>query len=200
MITSLAQFIVGFLHKNKTIESSRLDIYIYGFEIAISNIITFVIAIIMGLLFSQFIEGIIYIVVFSIMRKYCGGYHAETYLKCDSIFSLCTLVLMIILKVVDYYPIYIHIIISFLTIGSVLWLAPVENKYKPLTIDEQKKHKIIAVFYGTIFMMISTFLYFYFFKYHAVIDITLLIVSISMIIEFVMKEGVKHENYEKEHS
>ena len=58
MITSLAQIITGFLHKNESIEGDKLDVYIYGYEIATSNFITFSIAIIMGLLFSQFINEV----------------------------------------------------------------------------------------------------------------------------------------------
>lgn len=40
MITSLAQCIAGFLLRNKTIDGKKLDIYIYGFEIMISSVIS----------------------------------------------------------------------------------------------------------------------------------------------------------------
>ena len=193
MITSLAQIITGFLHKNERVESDKLDIYIYGYEIAISNFIIFSIAIIMGFIFSQFIESVIYLIVFSIMRKYCGGYHAETYLKCNLIFVLSTFVIMMFIKIVIYYPIYIHLLLSVFVVVSVIWLAPVENKYKSLTDKEKKKHRITAILCCSGFIILSTMLYYMFFKYHAVIDMTLLIVSISMIIESILKEGVKRE-------
>ena len=145
MITSLAQIITGFLHKNERVESDKLDIYIYGYEIAISNFIIFSIAIIMGFIFSQFIESVIYLIVFSIMRKYCGGYHAETYLKCNLIFVLSTFVIMMFIKIVIYYPIYIHLLLSVFVVVSVIGLALVENKYKSLTDKEKKKHRITAI-------------------------------------------------------
>lgn len=76
-----------YLVKNGLIEQDKMAIYKYGYEILISNIS---VALIVRAIFSEFIESIIFLMVFAIMRKYCGGYHANTYLKCEIIFFLNT--------------------------------------------------------------------------------------------------------------
>lgn len=197
MITSLAQIITGCLIKNKIIDNTKLDIYIYGFEIMISNIICFGIGLLIGTVFSEFAECIVFLSVFVMLRRYCGGYHAETYLKCDTIFTINILLVMTILKVISFYPIYIHFIIDCISIVSVFMLAPVENKYKPLTEDAKKKHKLWATIISLIIITISSVLCFINIKFAAVIDMALITVALSMIIEFLRKGVYVHNEKRK---
>ena len=67
MITSLAQHIAVFLLKNEIIDSEKLDIYIYGFEIIISSVISILIGLIFGITFSQFLECTLFLIVVGIM-------------------------------------------------------------------------------------------------------------------------------------
>lgn len=165
MTTSLAQIITGCLVRNKIIDNTKLDIYIYGFEIMISNIICFGIGLLIGAVFSEFLECIVFLAVFVLLRRYCGGYHAETYLVCDTIFTANILLVMTILKVMSVYPIYVHFIIAGISIVSAIMLAPVENKYKPLTIEEMKKHKLFAAVINLSMIIISSVLFFINFKF-----------------------------------
>ncbi len=71
MITSLAQYITGILLKNNVRENEHLDIYIYGFEVLISVALSIFIVLILGLIFSQLVECIVFLVVFVALRKYC---------------------------------------------------------------------------------------------------------------------------------
>lgn len=96
MITSLAQRIANFLFKNNAIDEKKIDIYIYGFEIIISSCINIIIATILGILFSQLIECLIFLLSFIFLRKYCGGYHANTYSKCNIIFTIITASVMLV--------------------------------------------------------------------------------------------------------
>lgn len=106
MITALAQIISGYLIKNKIIDNTKLDIYIYGFEIMISNIICFGMGLVIGAVCSEFIECILFLIVFILLRRYCGGYHAETYLKCDIIFMTNILLVMLMLKFISAYSLF----------------------------------------------------------------------------------------------
>lgn len=64
MITSLAQYITGILHKNDIIDGKKLDIYIYGFEIIVSGVISVFIGVTLGIIFSQVLESIIFLIAF----------------------------------------------------------------------------------------------------------------------------------------
>ena len=116
MITALAQIISGYLIKNKIIDNTKLDIYIYGFEIMISNIICFGMGLVIGAVCSEFIECILFLIVFILLRRYCGGYHAETYLKCDIIFMINILLVMLMLKFISAYSLFFHFIIAIISI------------------------------------------------------------------------------------
>lgn len=200
MITSLAQIITGCLIRNKIIGNTKLDIYIYGFEIMISNIICFGIGLLIGAIFSELLECIIFLTAFVLLRRYCGGYHAETYLICDTIFTINVLLVMIILKIISVYPIYVHFIIVCVSIVSAVMLAPVENKYKPLTIEEKKRHKLNAVVMSLVMIIISSVLCFISFKFAAVIDMALITVALSMIIEVLRKGCENNEKCKKSNS
>lgn len=187
MFTSLAQFITGYLFKNNIIDNSKLDIYIYGFEIMISNIVCFGIGLVLGAIFSQFMESVVFLLVFMLMRKYCGGYHANTYLVCDTIFTVNMLTVMTALKLISYFSVYVHAVIICMCFISIVFFAPIENKYKPLTIEKKKKHKLIAIVLNVFSSLISTALFFISIQYAIIIDMALATVAIFMIIEVLRK-------------
>ncbi len=193
MITSLAQYIASFLLKNNAIDGKKLDIYIYGFEIIISGMVSIFIALMLGIIFSQFIECITFLVVFVFMRKCCGGYHADTYLKCNSVFAINLIIVMMILKLLLNYPLYMSLAISIFCVIIYALYAPIENKYKPIKKEARKKHKITAIILGILFSIISFVLYFKITKYSIVIDTALLSVALSMIIVKIKEGGDNNE-------
>lgn len=166
----------------------------------ISNIICFGIGLLIGAVFSELLKCIVFLGDFVLLRRYCGGYHAETYLVCDTIFTANVLLVMIILKIMSVYPIYVHFILAGISILSAVMLAPVENKYKPLTIEEKKKHEFYAAVISLVMIMVSSILCFTNFKFAAVIDMALVSVAISMIIEAFRKGCGNNEKYKKSNS
>lgn len=200
MITALAQIISGYLIKNKIIDNTKLDIYIYGFEIMISNIICFGMGLVIGAVCSEFIECILFLIVFILLRRYCGGYHAETYLKCDIIFMTNILLVMLMLKFISAYSLFFHFIIAIISIIFIILLAPVENKYKPLTQKEKKRHKILAIITNILIISVSSAMYFIITKFALTIDISVTTVVLSMGIEVLKKGSVKNEKYDKSNS
>ncbi len=201
MITSLAQHIAVLLLKKEVIDGKKLDIYIYGFEIMISSAINILIGIIIGTLFFQFIECVIFLVVFIYMRKYCGGYHADTYLKCNLVFALNLLAFIAIINLSINFPIYIIIGINICCIVIIAIFAPIANVYKPIIIEDRKKHKITAIILGLVFSSISMMLYFINQHYCIVIDTALLSVALSMVIEKIRKgSGYNDKEIREENS
>ncbi|MCD7840625.1 MAG: accessory gene regulator B family protein, partial [Erysipelotrichaceae bacterium] len=99
MITSMAHYIAVFLLKNDVINKENLNIYIYGFELMISSGINIVTTIVLGVLFSKLTECLVFLISFILLRKYCGGYHANSYLKCNTIFTTNIIIVVLILKI-----------------------------------------------------------------------------------------------------
>lgn len=198
MITSLAQYIAVFLLKNEIIDSENLDIYIYGFEILISSVISILIGLMLGIVFSRLLECTMFLVVFILMRSYSGGYHANTYFKCNLIFAANIFFAMLILKCNFTYPFYLHIIICVACFVLFIRFAPIKNKYKSLTYKEFKKHKTTSVIIGICFSLISSVLFFKALKYSIVIDTALLSVAVSMIINLILKGSGDNEKIQSD--
>ncbi len=195
MITQLAQYIVGILIDEEIIDRKKLDIHIYGFEIIISSLINIVVAIVLGLAFWQFWELIIFLAVFIPMRQYSGGYHANTYVKCNIAFSINLILAMSVLKLNFDYNIYLHLCICILTIMICVILSPIKNSNKPLSVNQKKKYKIISIIICLFWCLLSSLLYYRITRISLIIDIALLSVILSMCIEILKKGGNSNEKH-----
>lgn len=197
MITSIAQSIASYLIRNKIIESEKLDIYIYGFEIMISTIVSILVGLVLGIVFSQLTETIVFLLIFVLLRSYCGGYHTDTYLKCNIVFAVNITAVMLILKFVSSYPFVINVAVIAFALLTIAMLAPVENIYKPLTKSEKKSYKIKASFLTATISVIAFISLTVSEYYSLVIGTALFSVSVSMIIENLKKGRVSYEKHKK---
>ena len=59
------------------------DFYRYGIEITISSMLNIVLVLLMGALTGHLLESVIYLAVFIAVRVITGGYHADTYFRCN---------------------------------------------------------------------------------------------------------------------
>lgn len=105
MIMETASCIVDSLVRNKKIEIEQASIYQYGYEILISSCIICAIAVGLGFAMKCLFAAIIYFIIFALLRSICGGYHAKTYLKCNTIYAFTTFIVLFALKYVRQYHI-----------------------------------------------------------------------------------------------
>ena len=64
------------------------EVYIYGIELLISSAVSTVVIFLIGLLTNTFFESVVFLISFSAIRVYTGGYHSMTYLRCNIISAL----------------------------------------------------------------------------------------------------------------
>ena len=84
---------------------------------------------------GEIVSAFLFLFIFVLMRKYCGGYHAQTHLQCNFVFALTTLAILLIVKnkfLMDSFVLIITLITSDIII---FWLAPIVNVNKPLVIN-----------------------------------------------------------------
>ena len=91
MITKLSKRISHFLCKQNIIAKDLIEVYQYGFETIISTLLGFFITIIIGAIFRMTLISLVYYFIFVILRQFTGGYHADTYFKCNLIFAVTTI-------------------------------------------------------------------------------------------------------------
>lgn len=117
------------------------DFYRYGIEISISSLLNIILVLLVGLLIGHLLESVVYLILFILIRSFTGGYHADTYFRCN-LLMCTTFVLTVLVNTVLTGRISLSMAmgISGLTEITVLALGPIENKNKP--IDESKRGKL----------------------------------------------------------
>ena len=197
IITILASNISLFLYKNNIVDRHDLEIYQYGFEMIISTILGFIITLIIGIILNM---SIAYYIIFVFLRQLTGGYHANTYLKCNTLFAIITFTTLgttkLLCKVGKYNMILLLIIVLF-SLFVVLRYAPVENPNKSLGQKQIKQNRKVSLFSFVFFNLLSFILYFSMIKASLLISLTLLNITLLIVISK-LKEGDVCD--EKEHS
>lgn len=152
MENKLATLISKRFLKMSIITEKYFEVYVYGLELVLSFIFTSVIILTIGVVCNQFVSALIFISVFVLLRRFTGGYHADTHLKCKLWMAGLYIVNMIL---TIYLPLNYVFFIVLCIIGLIFVciFSPIENKYKPIELHRRPKIKIISII---IYILIST--------------------------------------------
>jgi accessory gene regulator B len=184
VIHKFATMIADSLHKNEVIEVEQKDIYAYGYEVILSSILNLSLVLVSGILLHQIPNAIIFYLVFVITRLYSGGYHANSYLKCNVIFVMVFLITIAVSKLLYQEMSFVYLLVFLsIYIGSILEYAPIENANKKLTDEDKLKFRKISIGISGCWTLIVCILYFLVREYALTITITLVMIAILMIIE-----------------
>lgn len=194
MITSLANVIADFFVDNNVINLKEREIYVYGCEAIFSALVNFAIAILSGLITHEIFNVFIFYFIFLAMRKYCGGYHAKTHLRCNLIFALNILIVLLLIKNVSIISVSFYVTAIIISNILVFWLAPIANENKPLESSEIEKYRKIAIIFCLIFTVITVLLMPFYKTVSIIITLALLSVSLAMLITRLMKEVEVNRN------
>lgn len=143
MFAKAANRIVDKLESNNLITPENREIYVYGFQQGFTILWNFISMILIGLLFQQVLECIIYLMFYFALRIYAGGYHASTVKRC----YLCSCVMisaaLFVIKV-HILNIFICAVISFLSGVVIFFFSPVEDKNKKLDQKEVFRYRLFS--------------------------------------------------------
>lgn len=78
MLIQITKYIVKILLHEKIITQEDVEVYEYGCQITLANIINFIIVLVIGLIFKSVIQAGIFYLSFISLRIFCGGYHANS--------------------------------------------------------------------------------------------------------------------------
>lgn len=176
----------------------NIEIYTYGLELFISSVFCTLILLITGIITNSFIESILFIILFSALRIFTGGYHSNSYVMCTII-----TISLYITSVLSYQYLFIIISNKFIVISvftATIFLvglyAPVVNANKSLDQSKLLNYKIKAIV--AYFLEISFYLVLYHLfqiKQISIIVPTLFSIDILIIIQVIFKGkgGIKNE-------
>lgn len=136
---------------NKSIDEDKREICIYGLEVFISTLVYNGIFLLCALITKTLIESLCYFVGFFIVRHFCGGFHANTYLKCHILFFLMHIIFIILIKLIPAsWFFFLQLLLLFLSVVSIILFAPVDHKNKEFTPGEYKYFRKCSIVYAIV--------------------------------------------------
>lgn len=140
MKSQLSNCIACKLAEYGAIAKEDCDTYAYGINLLLSALLHIATTVFIGFVFQMLPECIFFYGSFAVLRRFVGGYHAGSPVRC---YILSCLVIIAVLLAVKYinpeWMIPVETLILFLCGIVILWLAPVEDANKPLD-DEEIQH------------------------------------------------------------
>lgn len=156
MIAAISKKISISLLKNNAINPEELNVYAYGIQLLIMNIVDWCITFFFILLIGKIYLSIIYLSVFFLLRRHCGGYHTETHIRCI-IVSNAVFIGSILISANIYCKhfavlVFVGEIINYIIIYK---YSPSEHPNKTITPYELAIHKKIGRFFNLIISIIA---------------------------------------------
>lgn len=201
MIHSLAGRMASFYVARGECSEKNADIFAYACEAIISTGINFLLALTVSIAFGRPIEGMLFTLIFVVLRKYTGGHHADSHLKCILTFNillafaLSFLYAHTIFSIGDFYTL---LIVSISLVG-IFMLAPMSHKNKPLSGAVRASAKIkgrIFVVILLLFCILDVFMIRSDFGFIVSLSVFSVFGSLAYakIDDFGRKGGKRHEN------
>ncbi len=145
MLNKLGKRLTNTLINNNQIDESERCLYEYGFFILLSNVIYVTITLILGSVFNIIIESMAFYIAFSLIRRYAGGFHASSEMKCTLITTTSIFLCLLCTKLCEINNIQMPILIpTMIAAISIFVLCPLDTPEKPLTKEEYKYFRKIS--------------------------------------------------------
>ncbi len=186
MIEQLAQKIYVYMSRHTKVDTELADVYKYGIEITISSTLNILLVMAISVILKSPLSGISHLACLFTLRSFCGGYHANTYLKCNSLMVIFFVIsyiggrLLVYFNLTDFQLTAAVLMLAFLPIYA---FAPVKNKHKPLTERKVKKCRILSIIIYIVLSLLGLYLTFFGYLYGSIIIITLIEISGSVLFE-----------------
>lgn len=191
--------ILEYLIKSNVIENTdtEREYYQYGIEITVSSLLNIILIISIGALTFSIFESIIFLVCFVLIRQFTGGYHANTYFKCNLTFCISFIAVLVLYYTTEVYlSTYISILITFVCVSVFLVKCPIEHINKPIPNNRKVVYKIVAALLGAVYGAIGTALTAFSNRYGAMVIYTLSLVTV-LVIAAIIKERRKNNESKK---
>ncbi|WP_313346261.1 accessory gene regulator B family protein [Sedimentibacter sp.] len=184
MINKISKNVAVFFIKNNLIQVDEIDIYIYGLQLIISSILGISIILFFGIISDHLTDSLIFLFCFIILRQYSGGYHANSYLKCNLYFiSIFLLTEAAVIYTQAKYKDVLTVGLICISFVIILRFAPIDNINKKLSNSQKLKNKKITLIIFVILITISIFMKVNDVNYYYNIAVTILSVTALMIIQ-----------------
>lgn len=141
MLKTLTTKAADILCAHGLIAEEERDIYLFGIETALLKMFHYTTMLITGLCFGMAGLTAVFLLAYTVLRAYAGGYHAATRKRC---YLISWLMIFCVLLILRFFPDSVMFRVSAVLLIPVclliFLLAPVGNINKPLDQTEQKRY------------------------------------------------------------
>lgn len=188
----LSQSIVTFICRNMQVDDEMAEVYKYGIEIFVSSLVNFLLIVISSLILSDLLAGIVFMTLFILLRSYTGGYHAETYLRCNIAFICTYLATYVIAQAISVMEHNIVITGAVLVLAYIpIWIfAPVKNRHKYLSEEKIRFSRVVSAVVYFLSALVAMILCLNNVWYGYLLALTDISISLLVMVEvFMQKKG-----------
>lgn len=158
-MNALAKRLVLFLSKHANLDENRLDVYIYGADIALYTLFSTLGLLAIGLLFGMLFEAAIIIAVYYLNQTYGGGLHVSSHMRCFLLMSVFLALGLAVLRMnvpFQFFAVLGALSLVFLFAMPIV-LHPNKSYLEPQRQSMKRRYGIIVIFEGAVFALILIF-------------------------------------------
>lgn len=135
---------IGFLVTNGVIDAKEIEVYKYGFNLFLKKILHSLVFLAIGFVDGRFLGTFIFLICYSSIREYSGGYHAKTSIGCYLCTGVVSLILLALLNLLPE-PKNAWSWVLLLLSGAIIWFrSPQEAENKVLETQEIVRYRTIT--------------------------------------------------------
>ncbi len=140
--------------------TDNYELYEYAIYILLSSAFHIATVIVLGLVFNLLTESLVFYLSFIAIRKFAGGYHAKTPVRCYAFSVISSIIMLCLIKYANSVGnifTYLLIIFELLCVVLIILMSPLDTENNPLNSYEKKWYKTLAVLISVCIFIISLF-------------------------------------------
>lgn len=143
--------------------TDNYELYEYAIYIILSSAFHMATVIVLGLVFNLLTESLVFYLSFIVIRKFAGGYHAKTPVRCYLFSFASNIIILCLVKwlsSINTLFIIIFIIFELLCVVLILLISPLDTENNPLTGQEKKMYRMLTSIITILIFIISSLCFF----------------------------------------
>lgn len=142
----LSAYITDLLVENEFVSKDKIEVCKYGIENLIATFLEIISVLVLAILFKNVIYTLIFLASLISLRRYTGGYHANTKKGCYIVFVAVYLIYSVLLRYIpEKHSVILGAITIFFTLIMVLCYAPIVHHNKKVSESERKIYRRFAI-------------------------------------------------------
>jgi accessory gene regulator B len=145
MLETIASKLTSYMVAQGVIPKEDEEIYVFGWTMLLLPAGSFVVILLIGAFFGQLLGSAIFLLFFSLLRSYSGGWHADSFIRC----FLTTIALYGCCLLLHFYLPesswgWTLLALSLMSIFIIFRWAPVDHPNKPFRGQDKQKNKRLS--------------------------------------------------------